>query len=285
MMGRHACLVMVLGGGCTRPNPNYCPAGVGQCADAGEDSDSGSGANGSDAPASDAATACVPQLMYQNGNAIFAGGQVRLVDLMTFEDHAVSNGVDVDQLAEWSPDGQRVAVVRNAMSLWTVRYDGSDAHEVISSTEFFLQYPTWSPDGARLLYQTVSSGTDPGRLYSAAASGSGSPVYLTVTTQGEGPLQWAHGGSKILFVSNRTGNLDVFLMDANGGNASKRDQPGARRYGSSVVSRRHGHRARVPRTHLALRTGRLEPQKPHRDGNEQRRTTAVVIGQQSDLFS
>jgi TolB protein len=165
--------------------------------------------------------------LFQRGTDVFGGGSMFRVDLTTFDEHMVSNGVDVDRDAEWARDGSRIALVRNAQSLWTVLADGSDAHEVTSDSSLFFQGPQWSPDGSRIIYVAADAGTNPSRIYSAASTGSGSPAFLTLGSEGRGPLAWSTDGSKILFVSNRTGNLDAFLMNANGGsptNISNRAQ-------------------------------------------------------------
>lgn len=109
----------------------------------------------------------------------------------------------------------RVVVSRNGSSIWVVNADGSGAREVGSSSAF-LVHPQWSPDDSRITYAAVPGGQTPSTIYSAAAEGTSAPVNLTVGQDGQGPLDWAPDGSMLVFVSNRTGNLDVFSMAGNG---------------------------------------------------------------------
>ncbi|HEY4060134.1 MAG TPA: hypothetical protein VGM39_26150 [Kofleriaceae bacterium] len=215
MAGRWLCLVVALvSAGCTRPNPNYCPAGAGKCEDAGDIGDGKGAEQGSDAGADDASLACVPELLFIRGNG-FDTSVVR-IDLQSFVETPISNGVDQDFNAEWSPDGSRIALIRNGTSVWTVSgNDGSDAHQITSGSDV-LQYIAWSPDGTRVLYTDLQA--SPVAIFSAAVEGSGSPARLNPAQDGRGPVHWSSDGSKIVFMSNRTGNLDVFVMDKDGGN-------------------------------------------------------------------
>lgn len=61
-------------------------------------------------------------------------------------------------LAEWSPDGKWIAVVRRDLSiprgdqLWLMRADGSDARALAATPAVLHGSLNWSPDGAYLLY-------------------------------------------------------------------------------------------------------------------------------------
>jgi Tol biopolymer transport system component len=111
---------------------------------------------------------------------------------------------------EWSPDGSRLAYATVSAP--------SDIfiHEVYTGRTFNLtrsfaddRYPTWSPDGARLLFFSNQTGLF--EIYSIAADGSD----LTRLTADEGILPaFSPDGSQIVFTA--TGHRNLYLMDADG---------------------------------------------------------------------
>jgi TolB protein len=159
--------------------------------------------------------ACVPELLFQR-DTLFTNGQIIRIRLDDFVEHPISNGIDTDLYGTWSPDGTRVALVRAGTTLWTVDPDGSNGHQVDSGGSSLLGPPAWSPDGTRLAY-TVYPSSGSAEVYSALVTGSAGTI-LTPAQQAEGPLEYSPDGTKILFISNRTGDYDVFKMDPNGSN-------------------------------------------------------------------
>ena len=70
-----------------------------------------------------------------------------------------------DTFAAWSPDGQRIAVVRRLTpgtqtepgdNLWLLQPDGSDAKEITSRTGAFHGRPVWAPDSIHLAYHVYT---------------------------------------------------------------------------------------------------------------------------------
>ena len=51
----------------------------------------------------------------------------------------------------------------------------------------------------------------------------------------QGDFQWSPDGRQILFHTNRDGNVEVYVMDANGGNPTNLTNNPADDYGSSWV--------------------------------------------------
>ena len=165
----------------------------------------------------DAPTACVDELVFQRGTFL-QGPQVYRIRLDDFIEHPVSNGVDYDMDPAWSPDGTRIAVVRGGSTLWVVNADGSNGHQVDSqSSNVILSGPTWSPDGQRLAYGSTPSGGGTAHIYSAAVTGT-MGTNITPSNDAEAPLEYSHDGTMIAYESNQTGNLDLWVMSANGSN-------------------------------------------------------------------
>ncbi len=200
--------VLISHASCVVPNPNYCPPE--QCNDAGSDAlGDASVTDGNDAP-----PLCKRELLVQRGGPLTNGKVVRIA-VSDAAVNFISNEVDTDFHGAWSPDGTRVAVIRNLTSLWVMNWDGTEAREVDSGSSA-LSWPAWSPDGTRIAYVRLGEENAPSAILSIASTASGAPTNLTPGNDGQGPLSWTPDGSRIVFVSNRTGNLEIFSMRADG---------------------------------------------------------------------
>ncbi len=207
---------------CTARNPEFCED-TSECnngsvcgADHGcHPADAGVGLDGSDAAGGDGAITCVPELLFVR-DGLFTNGQVFRVDLESFEEHSISNGTDTDVDAEWSPDGQRVIVTRNAGSIGVVDRDGANFHEVDNQSGMLLAGAQWSPDGTRVAYTVSALSGGTAAIYSAAVNGS-SGINLTPGLDAQDPM-WSPNGSQLLFTSDQSGNREVFSMAASGSN-------------------------------------------------------------------
>ena len=119
----------------------------------------------------------------------------------------LADGLEVEYLPAWSPDGSRIALLSAEPYSWypdedtaylhTMNADGSDRRNLTphiresGSVQPFI--PTWSPDGDRLAY--VQSGHYPNQLYTVAADGSGLQGVTAVTTG----AAWAPEGWRFAF--------------------------------------------------------------------------------------
>ncbi|MCH2170274.1 hypothetical protein MK489_05790 [Myxococcota bacterium] len=131
----------------------------------------------------------------------------------------------------WSPDGAEIALhFQDAPSLPTpntgiavIDADGSDPR-ILASIEYegseirFDQWPAWSPDGSRLVFErcaVVSSQKDCD-IYGVLSDGSEDEDQLTDTDGSNEDPTWSPDGAWIAFRSERDGNREVYVMAPDG---------------------------------------------------------------------
>jgi Tol biopolymer transport system component len=74
-------------------------------------------------------------------------------------------------------------------------------------------FPSWSPDGQNIVFQSNRDGNQ--EIYTMSADGS-NPTRLTKNTDRDGMPSWSPDGSRIIFSSNRDGNWEVYVMNSDG---------------------------------------------------------------------
>lgn len=124
----------------------------------------------------------------------------------------------------WSPDGTRIAFAGQPdedsdSQVWMMGADGAGIVQLTDSPDD-AWCPVWSPDGSRLLYSVYR---DLGEVSWAApeiwvmnADGTG----RRSLAKGSSPA-WSPDGTQIAFESDRDGDLEIFVMDADGGNQTQ----------------------------------------------------------------
>jgi TolB protein len=127
-----------------------------------------------------------------------------------------------DCCPDWSPDGTHIAFESRRdgqFELYVMNADGSNQRNITNSPDYDGT-PGYSPDGSRIAFRRGNNI----RLVNPDGAA------LITITQGA-PLNrtpaWSPDGRKIVFSSNRTGNDEVFVMNADGsGQTNLTNHPG-----------------------------------------------------------
>jgi Tol biopolymer transport system component len=131
----------------------------------------------------------------------------------------------------WSPDSRWIAFARQDESygfqIWVMRRDGSDKAQLTEGPADpdvkvpQQRYPQWSPDSTTLVYTEVQAREfaqwTESEVCTVPISG-GSATCLTDAPGADSDAHYSPDGQRIVFVSNRDGNENIYVMDANGSN-------------------------------------------------------------------
>jgi dipeptidyl aminopeptidase/acylaminoacyl peptidase len=122
----------------------------------------------------------------------------------------------------WSPDGKEIAFVSNRggrADIWAASVDGErhGLRRVTRNESLSESDPQWSPDGRTIAF----SGTGPDDHYSqgvfSVAAAGGPERRLTAADEFDHSTpRWSPDGRTIAFLSDRTGYMHVWTMNADG---------------------------------------------------------------------
>ena len=143
--------------------------------------------------------------------------------------HRITDGKDDCMMPAWSPDGKKIAYVRqneNGLQLWICDPDG-EQHEALTQSGMH-RVPSWLPDSKHIVWMVSKRDS---RLKDPAAS-SQLRIMNTATKESR-PLftrdaeaesnnampAVSPDGKKVAFVSDRTGSFRVWLSNLDGSDA------------------------------------------------------------------
>ena len=117
-----------------------------------------------------------------------------------------------DRMPVWSPDGSRLAFVRQDGEFLSVvvRSDGSDERVIATLANEMGRPPVWSPDGERVAFAGFRD------LYVARADGGG-VTNLTNDGRSYSRPAWSPDGTALAFASVYPGNSDIYSVAVDGG--------------------------------------------------------------------
>ena len=131
----------------------------------------------------------------------------------------------------WSPDGQQIAYLSyRALNwdIWVMNADGS-GHRNLTRNRAQDYNPTWSPDGRKIAFVRTRNSWrfhgHPCELFVMDANGGGERRLARVACPGVPPAwlafpsvrpAWSPEGRKLLFVSVRDGNREIYVINSDG---------------------------------------------------------------------
>jgi Tol biopolymer transport system component len=167
--------------------------------------------------------------------ALMAGrGNTPEIYVLTLASHQVrklTHSPSFSGEPDWSPDGSQIAFSSNRNRIGTdicvMSSDGSHVTCLTHANRYTNAAPDWSPDGKRIVFwsdrpaknRRCSFGGTSSRpcedIYIINADGTGERRLTHDPVSATGPV-WSPDGSKILFVSKRGGNFQLYTMHPDG---------------------------------------------------------------------
>jgi Tol biopolymer transport system component len=126
--------------------------------------------------------------------------------------------------AAWSPDGTKIAYyspVSGVPQIFLMNPDGSGQTQLTNFASG-AQFPHWSPDGKQIVLQTHIP-LNAREIWVINVDGTGLRTELDGTSHNltnnpadDARPAWSRDGSRIAFMSNRDGNYEIYVMNADG---------------------------------------------------------------------
>ncbi len=133
----------------------------------------------------------------------------------------LTDSPDPERYPAWSPDGERIAYVRQVdgrAAIFVMRADGTGQTRLTADDGGKSSMPTWSPDGRQIAYtHTTPDDPDHPRIYVMHADGS-DPRPLTPAGTLAAQPAWSPDGRRIAHLRCEGETCGICLMDGDGSN-------------------------------------------------------------------
>jgi len=120
--------------------------------------------------------------------------------------------------AVYSPKENRILWITDSLGNWTIwemNDDGSSKRQ-LTSNNVISGWPSWSPDGQEIAYWSWDPTSNTSDIWKMKTDGS---TKTKITTDGsfKGPPMWSPRGDRIAYTANQTGNMEVYIINTDGG--------------------------------------------------------------------
>jgi Tol biopolymer transport system component len=136
----------------------------------------------------------------------------------------INDGSSIAWNNHWSPDGKWIAFTGSSesgkgLAVFVMKADGSERRQVsqIDSEEGNAQWPVWSRNGRQLAIQVSNLKLHSGHIWVVdVASGEAHKLAAHDQPYLDETPHWFPDGKRIAFQSNRTGRMEVWVMNSDG---------------------------------------------------------------------
>jgi TolB protein len=137
----------------------------------------------------------------------------------------ITDGSSIAWNSDWSPNGKRLAFTgrngpKSELAIFVMNTNGAGLRQVthIAPEEGGAQSPAWSPDGKKFALQ-VNNRASRNSAYiwiADVATGEARKLGLHDKSYLDETPSWFPDGKRIAFQSNRTGRMEIWVMNADG---------------------------------------------------------------------
>src|SRR5213592_559572 len=138
----------------------------------------------------------------------------------------ISDDTTSVQSPSWSPTCEQIAFEGPGGDIYTMNADGSGVFRVTSGINNGAnQFPSWSPTGEQIAFTSYRDAN--AEIYVINVDGTGEK---RLTNDGDGGgwaipndwwPSWSHDGMQIAFQTDRDGNYEIYIMNADGTGATR----------------------------------------------------------------
>jgi Tol biopolymer transport system component len=139
----------------------------------------------------------------------------------------ITNDQARNQGSSFSPDGKKILFCRsefavNQTNVYMMNIDGSNKIQLTGdsnpSSTYESSFPAhFSPDGKKIVFESIRDGNREGAIYTMNADGSNVTILTDSSVSNLFP-RYSPEGTKIVFRSKRDGNWEIYTMNVDGSN-------------------------------------------------------------------
>jgi len=165
----------------------------------------------------DTHNAVTPQVLGKQYNEVASQDSARMVAHRFADEIILRLGGGINGIAETTI--YFVSSRTGSKEIWAMDYDGQNQRQITHLGSITLS-PRISPDNTRLAFSSLGREGWDVRMYSLEL---GRPVGFSAGTAGGSNLSpaWSGDGTKVAFSSSRSGDSEIWVADAGGGNLHK----------------------------------------------------------------